>query len=299
MAHNHNHAHHDHGSEGNIKTAFLLNVFFTVLEIVGGIWTNSMAILSDALHDLGDSLSLGIAWYLEKYSKRGPDQKYSFGYSRFSLLGALVNSLILLGGSILIFIKAVPRIIRPESVNSTGMLVFAILGIVINGAAVLRLRKGKSLNEKVVLWHLLEDVLGWAVIFIASIVLMFADIPILDPILSVLITVYILYHVVVNLREVLRIFLQGVPGNLSIQELEHEIVAKTEVAAVHHTHIWSLEGEKNLLSTHIVVRDETGREELAALKKRIRELMAARGIKHVTIETDFESESCENESCNH
>ena len=102
-----------------------------------------------------------------------------------------------------------------------------------------------------------------------------------------------------DLREVLRIFLQGVPGNLSIQELEHEIVAKTEVAAVHHTHIWSLEGEKNLLSTHIVVRDETGREELAALKKRIRELMAARGIKHVTIETDFESESCENESCNH
>jgi len=256
-----------------------------------------MAILSDALHDLGDSLSLGVAWYLEKYSKRGPDEKYSFGYARFSLLGALINSLILMGGSVIIFINVIPRMFNPEPVNSKGMLLFALLGIAINGLAVLRLRKGTSLNEKVVLWHLMEDILGWVVILIASVVLLFVDIPILDPILSLGITLYILYHVVNNLREVLRILLQGVPGNLSIGAIEEEIVAKTGVVSVHHTHIWSLEGERNLLSTHIVLPDEVLRDELIAIKREVKELVRSRGIQHVTLEIDFASENCESPYC--
>lgn len=283
---------HHHESQGNIKVAFFLNLAFTLLEIVGGFWTNSMAILSDALHDMGDSLALGIAWYLEKYAKRGPDQQYSFGYARFSLLGAMLNSLILVGGSVLILVNAVPRIFKPQPVNSQGMLIFAILGIIINGAAVLRLRRGKSLNERVVLWHLLEDVLGWAVILIASVVLMFVDLPVLDPVLSVLITIYVLYHVVRNLKDILRIFLQGVPKDLSITEIEQQIAAETNILSAHHTHVWSLEGERNLLSIHIVVRDDTERQEIIAVKQRIRDLMLARGIEHVTIETEFACEDC-------
>lgn len=301
MGHHHGHAHHHHchghGSEGNIRTAFLLNFFFTLLEIVGGFWTNSMAILSDALHDLGDSLSLGLAWYLERYSQRGPDEKFSFGYARFSLLGALLNSLILIGGSLLILFNVTPRILDPQPVNSQGMLIFALLGIGINGLAVLRLRQGKSLNEKVVLWHLMEDVLGWVVILIASIVLIFVDAPILDPILSIVITIYVLYHVLNNLKEILRILLQGVPGNLSIRAIEAEIAAEAGVESVHHTHIWSLEGQRHLLSTHIVVSDDIKREELMAVKARVRELMRNRGIEHVTIEVDFASEDCENKTC--
>jgi cobalt-zinc-cadmium efflux system protein len=298
MAHNHSHAHdHNHGGQKNIKVAFFLNLAFTLLEIVGGFWTNSMAILSDALHDLGDSVSLGVAWYLEKYSQRGPDERFSFGYARFSLLGALINSFILVAGCVLILTKTIPRIISPESVKPEGMLIFAILGIAINGVAVLRLKKGTTLNEKVVSWHLMEDVLGWAVILVVSIILMFVDLPILDPILSVVITVYVLYNVVINLKDILNVFLQGVPKNLSINEIEREITEKTDVLSVHHTHIWSLEGQKNLLSTHIIVEDEIEPERITALKRDIRELMKKKGIDHVTIEFDFASEDCGSRIC--
>lgn len=299
MIHNHNHhSHgHDHGSQGNIKVAFILNLFFTILEVVGGLWTNSMAILSDALHDFGDSLSLGISWYLEKYSNRRPDHEYSFGYARFSLLGALVNCVILLGGSLVILTRAIPRIINPEPLNSEGMLVFAILGILINGIAVLRLRKGNSLNERVVFWHLMEDVLGWVVILVASIVLRFVYVPIIDPILSVLITLYILYNVVKNLREVLSIFLQKVPKDFSLPEIEGEFAEIPEIQSVHHTHIWSLEGQKHLISTHVVVKENITQEEIISLKQKVRDLVRAKGIDHVTVEVEFLNEDCQGGEC--
>jgi len=295
LEHNHIH-HHDHHHDGqeNIKTAFLLNISFTLLEIIGGLWTNSMAILSDSLHDLGDSLSLGISWYLEKYSKKGPDTRFSFGYARFSLLGALINSIILIVGTALILAKSIPRILKPEAVNTNGMMILAILGIVMNGAAVLRLREGTTLNERVVLWHLMEDVLGWAVVLIVSLILMFIDIPIIDPILSVLITIYVLINVWKNLKEILYVLLQGVPKDLSIEEIEREIMEETGVIFVYHTHIWSLEGEKNLLSTHIIVKDDTKREEIIEIKQKIRELMLKKGIEHVTVEIEFESENYKN-----
>lgn len=290
------HMHHDH-SGGNIKIAFFLNFSFTILEIIGGLWTNSMAILSDALHDLGDSISLGIAWYLEKYSKKKPDDKFSFGYARFSVLGALINSVILIVGSILILYRSAFRLFAPESVNAKGMLLFAILGIVVNGIAVLRLKKGSSLNERVVSWHLMEDVLGWVVVLIASIVLLFADIPIVDPILSIAITCYVLYRVVKNLKEVLNVLMQGVPHHLSIAAIEEDIVNEMGEISPHHIHIWSLEGEKNLISMHIVLKDDTSRDEIIEMKSKIRDLMHEKGIDHVTLEIEFESENCEMYGC--
>ena len=294
MAHNHsNHEHHHHTGSENIKVAFFLNLSFTILEIVGGFWTNSMAILSDALHDLGDSLSLGVSWYLQNYSKKGPDYKFSFGYSRFSLLGALINSIVLLGGSVLILSRAIPRIFNPEPVNAKGMIAFAVLGIIINGVAVLRLRKGSSLNEEVVSWHLLEDVLGWVAVLIGSIILLFKDIPIIDPILSLGITIYILYNVVKNLKKVLKVFLQAVPEDISIEEIENLVEEKTEALSVHHTHIWTIEGERNMLSTHVIIPDRYNSEEIIKLKKSIRKLLNEKDIEHVTIEIEFESEECE------
>ncbi|MGB4440400.1 MAG: cation diffusion facilitator family transporter [Sedimentibacter sp.] len=284
---------HNHERQENIKVAFLLNLTFTIFEIVGGLWTNSMAILTDALHDLGDSISLGVSWYLEKYSEKGPDQKFSYGYARFSLLGALISSVVLLSGSVLIITRAIPRIIQPEAVNPKGMLIFSILGIVINGTAVLRLKKGTSLNEKVVSWHLIEDVLGWIVVLIISVVLMFLDLPVLDPIFSLLITIYVLYNVVKNLKEILNIFLQGVPKNLSIKEIEKEIVEKTGAVAAYHTHIWSMEGERHLLSINLIVNDEIERNEVIAIKQNVRKLMMEKEIDHVTVQVDFESEDVE------
>lgn len=292
MAHDHDHSGHHHETE-NIKIAFFLNLAFTIIEIIGGFWTNSMAILSDALHDLGDSLSLGVSWYLQNYSKKGPDYKFSFGYSRFSLLGALINSIVLLGGSVLILSRAIPRIFNPEPVNAKGMIAFAVLGIFINGAAVLRLRKGKSLNEKVVTWHLLEDVLGWVVVLIGSIILNFKDLPIIDPLLSMGITIYILYNVVKNLKKVMNVFLQGVPEDISIEEIEKLVEEKTEALSVHHTHIWTIEGERNMLSTHVKIPDSYNSQDIINLKKNIRKLLTEKNIEHVTVEIEFESEECE------
>lgn len=271
--------HHDH-AQGNIKAAFFLNLSFTIIELIGGILTNSMAILSDALHDLGDSFSLGIAWYLEKYAKKKPDAKFSFGYARFSLLGALINSFILVGGGILILSRSIPRIFDPQPVEPRGMFALAILGILVNGAAVLRLKRGTSLHEKVVSWHLLEDVLGWVVVLITSLVLLVADLPVLDPILSVVLTLYVLYNVVKNVRSIMTVLLQGVPGEVAIADLEAIMTAIPGVLSVHHTHVWSLEGERHYLSTHVVMPDDLGAAGQIALKREIRHQLEHSGIDH-------------------
>jgi cobalt-zinc-cadmium efflux system protein len=292
--HGHNHQHH---ASGNIKVAFFLNLGFTIFEIIGGILTNSMAILSDALHDLGDSISLGIAWYFERYSRKAPDQKFTFGYSRFSLVGAIVNSIVLVVGSVLILVKAVPRVLAPESVQPQGMIILAIVGIVINGLAVLRLRTGSSLNEKVVSWHLLEDVLGWVVVLIAGIVLLFVNIPVIDPLLSIAITLYVLFNVLKRLKEIFHVLLQGVPDGIDIAHIEEEILEIQGIASVHHTHVWSLEGEKHMMSTHVVFSNEVEKEKIAVIKDEVKHVLEHLGIEHVTLETEFENENCESIHC--
>jgi len=295
----HGHNHHNHAdSYNNIKVAFILNLLFTLIEIVGGLWTNSVAILSDAVHDLGDSISLGLSWYLEKYSKKKPDYDYSFGYSRFSLLSAFFNSLILILGSIFVLMRAIPRLLSPEPINAVGVLIFAIFGILVNGLAAYKLSKGSSINEEVITFHFLEDVFGWVSIFIVGIIYMFKEIPILDPILSIIITSYILYNVFKNFKKILKIFLQAVPGNLSIKEIENIILSNTNLVTIHHTHLWSLDGENNLLTTHVVVEDGYDNNEINRLKEDIRELLKEYDINHVTIEVDYKSEVCDDKECN-
>jgi len=188
------HNHHHHTTE-NIKVAFFLNLSFTVIELVGGLLTNSMAILSDALHDLGDSVSLGLAWYFQRIAQKKSDLSYSYGYKRFSLLGAFINSLILSVGSIFILVEAIPRLFDPKQPDASGMIILAIIGVIVNGFAVLRLKKGKSINEKVVSLHLLEDVLGWLAVLIGSIVMYFFNLPVIDSLLSIGIAIFILLNV--------------------------------------------------------------------------------------------------------
>ena len=191
-AHNHNHGNND---VKNIKTAFFLNFAFTIIEFIGGVLTNSMAILSDAVHDLGDCITLGFSWYFQKVSKKPRTQDFTYGYKRFSLLGAVINSVILLVGSVVILINAVPRLFNPQQPDVKGMLLLAVLGVVINSIALFRLRKGSSINEKVVSLHMLEDVLGWVAVLIGAGVMYFVDAPIIDPILSIAIALFILVNV--------------------------------------------------------------------------------------------------------
>ena len=283
---------HSHDSTGDLRLAFFLNLSFTIIEIAGGIWTNSLAILSDAIHDLGDSLSLGMAWYLETYARKDKDKKYSYGYRRYSLLSALINTVVLIVGSVFILSRAVARLFNPEAVDARGMILFAVLGIIVNGLAMLRLRGGKSLNAQVVAWHLIEDVLGWVAVLIMSIVLLFTDLYILDPIFSILITCFVLYNVIKNLRKTLALFLQAVPENMDLEMIENRLLAIDNVCSSHHTHIWSMDGEHHVLTTHLVVEEDTSQDEVLCIKEDINQLSKEMDFLHTTVEIEYGDEKC-------
>jgi cobalt-zinc-cadmium efflux system protein len=282
---------------GNLKIAFFLNLGFTILEIFGGIFTNSIAILSDALHDFGDSLALGLAWYLEKVAAKERDRFYSYGYARFSVLGAFVNSIVLIVGSIFILQSAIPRLWNPEASDAKGMIVFAVIGIVVNGAAVFRLKKGSTLNERVVALHLLEDVLGWVAILIGSVVMLFWDVPILDPILSICIMVYVLVNVVRNVRKSFRIFLQGTPQHVEPKEIVEALRALEGVVDVHDLHTWTLDGQYHVATLHVVVAGTVSLEQAEAIKVRVRHRLKDLEIDHATIEIEDQNIECGLEEC--
>lgn len=288
MSHHH---HHDHGHQ-NIKLAFFLNLGFTILEFFGGLYVNSIAIISDALHDLGDSLSLGISWYLAHKSNQQATHTFTFGFKRFSLLGALVNSLILLAGSIFVIKEAIMRLVYPEPSDAQGMLIFAIIGVLVNGYAAYRVSHGKTLNEKVISWHLMEDVLGWTAVLIAAVVLMFVDTPYIDPALSLAITIYIMWNVFKRLKETLMIFLQASPSEINEKEIKEKILAFAHVDSLHHVHIWSLDGEKHVFTAHIKLKGVTGFEDVLALKKSLKKLLKDYPFSHHTIEVELPEEKC-------
>lgn len=289
MGHHHTHA---HGATKNIAFAFFLNIGFTIFEIIGGFFVNSVAILSDAIHDLGDSLSLGISWYLQHKSEEGANEKFTFGYKRFSLLGALINSLVLIVGSVFVAWQAVQRIIEPEHTDAEGMLFFALVGVAVNGIAALRLKKGESMNEKVLSWHLMEDVLGWVAILITSIVIMIWNIHILDPILSLCITAFILWNVIGRLKETLYVFLQAAPEEVDLSGLKEKILETEQVVSLHHLHLWSLSEENKVFTIHVRVSRLSGISDIIRIKNRIKELLKEEQIAHATIDIEFEDESC-------
>ncbi len=292
------HHHHHHDDAERIGTAFVLNLLFTIIELVGGFWTNSIAILSDALHDLGDSISLGAAWYFQRLSGRKRDARFSYGYKRFSVLGALITAVVLLLGSVFIILHAVPRLWAPEMPDARGMIWLAVLGVLFNGAAVWRLQSGKSLNAKVVSWHLLEDVLGWVAVLIGSIVMYFFDWPIIDPLLSIGITLYILYNVFKNLKSALKIFLQGIPGSFDTGEIVAELkLSFPEIHDIHDVHLWTMDGEMNVMTMHVVLAEEKPLQALSRLKQDIRNALDALHIHHLTLEFETKDERCELEDC--
>ncbi|WP_254564393.1 cation diffusion facilitator family transporter [Oscillatoria sp. HE19RPO] len=289
--HHHNHTHANNTTR-NIKFAFLLNLGFTIFELIGGFWTNSLAIMSDALHDLGDSFSLGLSWYLEKYSQRGRTNKYSYGYRRFSLLGAAINAIVLSMGSLIILSEAIPRLFNPEPADAQGMVLFAIVGVIVNGMAVLRLRGSQGMSARVVSWHLLEDVLGWIAVLIVSIVLLFSNLYILDPLLSIGITLYVLYNALRNLKSTVEIFLQATPSNVNVKEIETQICEIERVKSTHHTHVWSQEGENNVMTTHVVVDKNATKAEILEVKRRVKDIATPIALEHITVEIEYENEEC-------
>lgn len=290
MAHNHNHIHSN--SSKNFRTVFLLNFGFTIFEIIGGILTNSISIISDALHDFGDSISLGLAWYLEKYSHKKSDNKFTYGYGRFSLLGALINAIVLIIGSTFVIANAIPRLIKPQATNAEGMILFAIVGVIVNGAAVFKLKNEDSMNARVMMLHLLEDVLGWIAILAVATTLLFWQTYILDAVLSIIITLYILYNVTINLKKTITLFLQATPENINIDFIDNKFKSIEKVISSHHTHVWSLDGANHILTTHLIVERSTTRAEIVKIKSKCKQLFEDLKMTHFTIEIELEDEVC-------
>lgn len=279
-------------SEKNILIAFLLNLTFSVFEFFGGIFTNSVAIISDAIHDIGDAASIGIAYLLEKKSKKQPDKIYTYGYLRYSIIGSVISTVILLIGSVLVVANAINRIINPAEINYNGMILFAVVGVVVNFFAAYFTRHGDTLNQRAVNLHMLEDVLGWAVVLIGAVVMRLTDLKIIDPILSIAVAAYIFIHAFHHLKEALDLFLEKIPEGLNLDEIKEHLTEIDGVLDVHHIHIWSIDGSKNYATMHIVTNGNS-----SEIKRAVKEELHEHGIVHATLELETEDEHCKDEHC--
>lgn len=279
-------------TEKRILTAFLLNLLFSVFEFIGGLWTGSVAILSDAIHDMGDAATIGVSYFLEKKSKLPPDEKYTYGYERFSVIGGAISSLVLLLGSAAVIYSAIMRIIHPSPIRYDGMILFAVIGICVNFAAAYITHDGASLNQKVVSLHMLEDLLGWVVVLIGALVMRFTNLTVIDPIMSMGIAVFILINASRYLKDALCLFLEKVPRDMDAAQIKEHLLGIDGVLDVHHIHIWSMDEHTNLVTMHIVTNGHPH-----SIKDAVRAELKEHGITHATLELEEEEEHCHETHC--
>lgn len=277
--------------EKNILIAFLLNMSFSIFEFFGGVLTNSVSIMSDAMHDLGDAISIGTSLLLEKKSKKKADNKYTYGYVRYSVLGGVITTVILMIGSIFVIYNAIQRLFNPVSINYSGMLIFAVIGVILNTLAALITKDGDSINQHAVNLHMLEDVLGWIIVLVGAIIMKFTDISIIDPIMSIGVAVFILINTLKNLKVVLDIFLEKTPKGIDLEHIKEHLCEIDGVDDIHHIHVWSIDGYNNYATMHIVTKAKDNKK----IKQEIREELKEHGIVHAILET--EDEICENIEC--
>lgn len=279
-------------TQRNILIAFLLNLAFAVFEFFGGLFTGSVAILSDALHDLGDAASIGISYFLERKSKKQPDETYTYGYGRFSVLGGLITTVILLVGSVIMIFHAVERLASPATIRYNGMILFAVVGLIVNSCAAFFTREGDSVNQRAVNLHMLEDVFGWAVVLAGATVMRFTELVWLDPVLSIGISLFIIFHALRTLKTVADLFLQKIPDGVSVAQIKARLEEIDGVENVHHIHLWSMDGQHPCATLHIVTDADPH-----AIKAAVREELCDHGISHVTIETETKGEHCHDKIC--
>lgn len=270
-------------SSKNMTIAFLLNFSFAIIEFIFGLLFHSSAILADAIHDSGDALAIGLLTLFEKISTKKEDQKYTLGYKRYSLLGALLTSVILLVGSTLVIVENVPKLFAPERVNYDGMLVLGIVAIVVNTAASRVVSHGHSHNESILSLHFLEDILGWLAVIVVSLILRFTDWYFLDPLLSLVIAGFILSKALPKFWENIQIFLDHVPSDVDLSQLYQEIAALENVRAITQLNVWTTDGLEKFAMLHICLENPNL---LAETQASLRQKLLAHGIAKVTIQTD-------------
>ena len=280
-------------SKTSILIAFLLNFFFAIFELIGGFFSKSVAIMSDALHDAGDALSIGISYFLEKKSERKANDIYTYGYRRYSVLGALITTIILICGSIVVIISSIKRLINPVRVNYNGMLILAIVGFAINFLAAYVTRDGDNVNKKAVNLHMMEDVLGWLVVLVGSIVIRLTKFYVIDSLMSLGVAIFLLIQAFRNLKEAIDLFLEKVPRGYDVKEITSLVKSVSNVLEVHHVHLWSMDGESVYATMHVV----SDAKHFKKVKQEVKKLMAENNISHVTIELEDKSDECEEKNC--
>ena len=263
--------------------AFFLNLTYAIVEFIAGGVFGSSAVLADSIHDLGDAITIGISAFLETISNREEDNRYTLGYKRFSLLGALVTSVILITGSILVILENITKIFNLQPVNDEGILWLGIIAVSTNVLASLVVRKGKTKNESILSLHFLEDTLGWLAVILMAIVLRFTDWYILDPLLSLVISFFILSKTLPRFWSTLKIFLDAVPEGVETGDLEKDLETLTNVKSVNQLSIWSMDGLENNAIIHLCLEDW---EKMTETKNQVRQLLEERGIQNITIEVD-------------
>lgn len=279
-------------TERNILIAFLLNLFFSVFEFIGGIVTGSVAILSDAVHDMGDAAAIGVSYLLEKKSKHEPDEKYTYGYARFSVVGSAISTLILIVGSVMIIYNSALRLISPTPINYNGMIIFAVIGVLVNFLSALFTRDGDSLNQKSVNLHMLEDLLGWVIVLVGAVVMRFTDFVLLDPLMSVGVALFIFINAMKNLKMLFEIFLEKTPQGIELDEIINSLLQIEGVLGVHHIHIRSFDGYKIYATMHVITNGDAHE-----IKEKVRAQLHGFGICHATLELEAEGEPCHEEHC--
>ena len=276
----------------NILIAFVINLLFSVLEFFGGLITGSVAIISDSIHDLGDALSIGVSFFLEKKSKRQPDDKFTYGYIRFSVMGGLFTVTVLIISSVLVIVGSIRRLFNPIIIDYSGMIILAIVGVILNFIAAMFTRGDGSINQNAVNLHMLEDVLGWIVVLIGAIIMKFTDLHFIDPIMSIAVSLFILINAIKNLRNIIDLFLEKIPDGISVDEIKEHLMQINGVMDVHHIHVWSMDGYNRYATMHIVTDDDPGK-----IKHLIRDELAEHKISHVTLELENSGENCVDQYC--
>lgn len=295
-SHNYDHSHcHKHLKDtDNIKTTFYLNLMFAILELVVGLFSNSIALISNSIHDFGDSIILLTTLEIEKFSLKPKDKRFTYGYRRFTLVGALLNTTILLIGSTLIIYGAIKRLINPTEISVGLLFVFSLIGVFINLVGVYKVSKNKNVIGDILKLNLLYDVLSWVVIFIGSIIMYLTNYYIIDSILSLIIAAMILFSVIKGFKGLFSKLMQAVPEDINIEHIMEKILESEDILDCHDLHIWDLDGDDYIATFHIVVKDNLNETELMAIKERIKRKLENCKINHATIEIDTKTQAIYN-----
>jgi cobalt-zinc-cadmium efflux system protein len=270
--------------------SIILNAFITLVEIIGGIASNSLALISDAIHNLSDTLALTLAWLANRVSQRKPNARLTFGYKRFEILSAFINASVLTAISIYLIYEAVIRFLHPEPVKPTLMLAIAIIGLFANLFSVLFLHHDSthSLNVKAAYLHLLGDTMSSLAVIGGAILIKFTNILWIDPVLTLLISIVIIVQAYRILRESIDILMQRTPDHLNLDEIRTLIERHPLVSNVHHIHCWQLHDNDILFEAHIEIREDMPLSRSGMLLAEIETLLEEKfRITHTTLQVEF------------